>query len=230
MSRRSCASSACPREATQAPRQCGSGSPAKISSGSRQSREVSRCASGGRPVPSRKASVGAMKTATSGRKVQGRNTYEPQHTIPIEASDVLGLVVATAIATSTAQEQRLIRGSSTRRREHSRRRRGSLALPPGATVEPVARRDGLEPRLSRSRSRPGATVEPVVASTGQLALPAGATVEPVAASTVPPGGVQVAPALPSPVVEVRAGSTGPMRVSELESRSEAFCSLAVLCS
>ena len=47
-------------------------SPTKIGSGSRQSREVSRCASGCRPVRSRKASVGAMETAISGRKGTGR--------------------------------------------------------------------------------------------------------------------------------------------------------------
>ena len=52
---------------------------------------------------------------------------------------------------------------------------------------------------------PGATVEQVAASTGQPVLPPGSTVESVAAPTVEPGGVEVAPVLSSPVVEIRSG-------------------------
>ena len=52
---------------------------------------------------------------------------------------------------------------------------------------------------------PGATADPVSAATGQFTLPPGATVEPVAAPTGQPGGVQVAPVLSSPVVEVPGG-------------------------
>ena len=78
---------------------------------------------------------------------------------------VLGLVVATALVTTSA-----------------------VAASAGQPVLP-----------------PGATVEPFVASAGQPVLPPGATVEPVAASAGQPGGVQVAPVLSSPVVEVRGG-------------------------
>ena len=49
------------------------------------------------------------------------------------------------------------------------------------------------------------TTSAVSAATGQFTLPPGATVEPVAAPTGQPGGVQVAPVLSSPVVEVRGG-------------------------
>ena len=49
------------------------------------------------------------------------------------------------------------------------------------------------------------TTSAVAASAGQPVLPPGATVEPVAASAGQPGGVQVAPVLSSPVVEVRGG-------------------------
>jgi hypothetical protein len=96
---------------------------------------------------------------------------------------VLGLVVSTAIVTTSAA------AVST----------GQFGLPPGATVEPVAASSG------QFGLPPGATVEPDAASSGQFGLPPGATVEPVAASTEQPGGVQVAPVPSSPVVEVRGG-------------------------
>ena len=78
---------------------------------------------------------------------------------------VLGLVVATAIVTTSAVSAAT----------------GQFTLPPGATADPVS------------------------AATGQFTLPPGATADPVAAPTGQPGGVQVAPVLSSPVVEVPGG-------------------------
>ena len=155
------------------------------------------------PVPSRKAPVGAMKTANQRSEGTGRSTDEPLHTIPIQASDCARACRRHRRSPHRRQEQRSLRGSSTRRREQCRAA-GQFARPPGATVEPVAAplpgatveplaAPPLEPRSSRSRRR------------REPALPPGATVEPVAASTVQPSGVQAAPARSSPVVEVRGG-------------------------
>src|SRR3990170_4333235 len=103
---------------------------------------------------------------TSGRK-RYREGAPMNHKTPfrLRRTIVLGLVVATALVTTSAAAASA----------------GQPVLPPGATVEPVA------------------------ASAGQPVLPPGATVEPVAASAGQPGGVQVAPVLSSPVVEVRGG-------------------------
>ena len=111
---------------------------------------------------------------------------------------VLGLVVATAIVTTSAA------AASTGQPPH----------PFGLTVEPVAAPTVL-PDLPPAATikavsatvlpdlPPAATVKAAAASTVQPDPPA-ATVEPVAPSTEP-GSVQVAPVLASPVVEVRGG-------------------------
>jgi hypothetical protein len=132
---------------------------------------------------------------------------------------VFGLVVATAaIAASTAGaaiDPRFVNPTA-----------GAFAAPPGATVDPVAASAALppgatlEPVAASAALPPGATLDPVAAS---AALPPGATLEPVAASAVKPslntgptvqpfpapteqpGGIQAAPVLPSPVVEVPGG-------------------------
>jgi len=84
---------------------------------------------------------------------------------------VLGLVVATALVTTSA-----VAASA-----------GQPVLPPGATVEPVAASAG-QPVLP-----PGATAEPVAAPTGQ---PGGVEVVPVLSSPVVevPGGLDWADA------------------------------------
>jgi len=102
---------------------------------------------------------------------------------------VLGLVVATALVITSAAAAMI--GQPVLPLQPT--------LPPGATVEQVAASTG-QPVLP-----PGATVEQVAASTGQPVLPPGSTVESVAAPTVEPGGVEVAPVLSSPVVEIRSG-------------------------
>jgi hypothetical protein len=102
---------------------------------------------------------------------------------------VFGLVVATAaIATSTAGaaiDPRFVNPTS-----------GAFAAPPGATLEPV---------VASAPLPPGATLEPVAASAVKPSLNTGPTVQPLPAPTEQPGGVQAAPVLPSPVVEVPGG-------------------------
>jgi hypothetical protein len=150
-------------------------------------------------------------------KVQGRSAMNHYTPFRFRRAIVFGLVVATAaIATSTAGaaiDPRFVNPTAGAFAAPT----GQFALPPGATVDPVAASAG------QFGLPPGATVEPVAASAGQFGLPPGATVEPVAASAVKPslntgptvqpfpapteqpGGAQAAPVLPSPVVEVPGG-------------------------
>ena len=121
------------------------------------------------------------------------------HNTPFRLSRtiVLGLVVATAIVTTSAV------AAST----------GQAPHPFGLTVEPVAAPlPDLPPAATIKAAAaspalpdlpPAATIKAAAASTVQPDPPA-ATVEPVAPSTEP-GSVQVAPVLASPVVEVRGG-------------------------
>ena len=101
----------------------------------------------------------------------GRNTDEPQHTIPIQAND-------RARTRRRDRPRRTHGGSSddgTARapaRSHARAQRGGqFALPAGATLVAFAARQFALP--------PGATLEPTLA--GQPALPPGATLEPTVA-------------------------------------------------
>ena len=130
---------------------------------------------------------------------------------------VLGLVLATATVTTSAV--------SAMTGQPVLPPAGQLVLPPGATVEPITTSTGQPPgamveAITASTGQPpgamvlvtastgqppGAMVEPVAASAGQPVLPPGATLKPVAASTGQPGGVQVAPVLSSPLVEIRGG-------------------------
>jgi hypothetical protein len=117
---------------------------------------------------------------------------------------VFGLVVATAaIATSTAGaaiDPRFVNPTA-----------GAFAAPPGATLEPVVASAPLppgatlEPVAASAALPPGATLEPVAASAVKPSLNTGPTVQPLPAPTEQPGGVQAAPVLPSPVVEVPGG-------------------------
>ena len=104
------------------------------------------------------------------------------HNTPFRLSRtiVLGLVVATAIVTTSAV------AASTGQPPH----------PFGLTVEPVA---APLPDLP-----PAATVKAAAASPALPDLPPAATVKAAAPSTEP-GSVQIAPVLASPVVEVRGG-------------------------
>jgi hypothetical protein len=112
---------------------------------------------------------------------------------------VFGLVVATAaIATSTAGaaiDPRFVNPTAGAFAAPT----GQFALPPGATVDPVAASAG------QFGLPPGATVEPVAASAVKPSLNTGPTVQPFPAPTEQPGGIQAAPVLPSPVVEVPGG-------------------------
>src|SRR3990170_3619183 len=139
---------------------------------------------------------------TSGRK-RYREGAPMNHKTPfrLRRTIVLGLVVATALVTTSAAAasagQPVLPPGATV--EPFVASAGQPVLPPGATVEPFVASAG-QPVLP-----PGAPGEPFAASAGQPVLPPGATVEPVAASAGQPGGVQVAPALSSPVVEGRGG-------------------------
>ena len=129
-------------------------------------------------------------------KVQGRSTMNHYTPFRFRRAIVFGLVVATAaIATSTAGaaiDPRFVNPTAGAFAAPT----GQFALPPGATVEPVAASAALPP---------GATLEPVAVSAVKPSLNTGATVQPFPAPTEQPGGVQAAPVLPSPVVEVPGG-------------------------
>ena len=121
-------------------------------------------------------------------------------TVRLRRAIVLGLVVTTAIVTTSAVaalEQPVLPPGATL--EPATPSAVQPALPPGATLEP-ATPSAVQPALP-----PGATLEPATPSAEQPALPPGATLEPATPSTGPLGGVQVAPVPSSPGALVQGG-------------------------